>query len=227
MSTVYLIPNDATYPAIGFAVTSSEQHDDTSQVTDFPLEDGSTISDDVIDQPREFAFEVIETNTPHETTWFGEGRRMATEIRSGASSWLIGSFEIPAGKDLVRDMWDRLRDLKYRRALFTVETSIESYPNMVITGLSLPRGEKSIGWGKYKITMRQIRIVTTATVSVPKPIEPRGKPQANKGKTTKKELSEADRHKAVENMKSTAAGLWDGDYNSSAKEALNAFGIGI
>jgi len=64
VSTVYLVPQLDVLPVIGFAVTTLEQHDDFSEVTAFPVEDGSTINDDLIDQPRELVFEIIETNTP-------------------------------------------------------------------------------------------------------------------------------------------------------------------
>lgn len=223
MSTVYLVPQLDVLPVIGFAVTTLEQHDDVSEVTAFPVEDGSTITDDLIDQPRELIFEIVETNTPVEQTWFGEGARLATDVRSGPNIWTVGDFQIPAGKDLVREMWDRLRMAKHTRAIYTVETSLESYPNMVISGLSLPRAEKSIGWGKIKITMRQIQIVTTATVAAPKPKEPRGTAAVNKGKTTKVgETSlkeEAQRVKGE--LKSIGAKAIDGDYNQAFSSAIS------
>lgn len=222
MSTVYLLPQDEIQPAIGFAVTLMEQHDDASEVTAFPIEDGSTISDDLIDQPRELVFEVLESNTPHEVTWFGDGVRMATDIRSGPNVWTVGSLQIPAGKDLVREMWDRLRMMKHTRTLFTVETSLESYPNMVISALSLPRGEKSIGWGKIKVTMRQLQIVTSASVAAPKPKEPRAVPGQNKGKAVKTDAeSLKERAQKVKGeLKSIAASAIDGDYNQAVSDAI-------
>jgi len=148
---------------------------------------------------------------------------MATDIRSGPNIWTVGDFQIPAGKDLVRDMWDRLRMAKHTRTLYTVETSLESYPNMVISGLSLPRAEKSIGWGKIKITMRQIQIVTTATVAAPKPKEPRGSAAVNKGKTTKTEPGKEEAEKVRGNLKSLAASAIDGDFNASANQWISGF----
>lgn len=225
MSTVYLVPDDPLYDAIGFDVTNSENHLFTVTATENPIEGGSLVSDHVITDPLVFSCETTTTESPMPNgDFFGDtGDVSSDQPYSTISREPLGlGFTIIPGtvtikgvgradnaKSLVQAMYDRLVKLQDDRITMTVITTIREYESMILVSIGLPRGELSIGAGRWALSFRQLKIVSTATVAAPIPAEPRGAKLKAKGAQSSKAATE----KANANIKSMAASLLDGDFN--------------
>lgn len=225
MSTVYLIPDDPLYDAVGFDVTNAENHLLTVTVTENPIEGGGFVNDHVITDPLVFSCETTTTESPTPRgDFYGDTGDISSEQRYdtinrdpfGLGFAIIPGTRIVSGvgrldnaKSLVQAMYDRLVKLQQDRITMTVITTIREYENMLLVSIGLPRGELSIGAGRWALSFRQLEIVSTETVAAPVPSEPRGAKIKAKGAQSEKKAGE----KASANIKSMAAGLLDGDFN--------------
>lgn len=63
-----------------------------------------------------------------------------------------------------------LQQLRDRRVPFTVRTSLQCYPNMVITALTVPQNAEVGKSLRFQMTCEQIQIVNTQTVIIPERI---------------------------------------------------------
>lgn len=219
MSTVYLIP-DGGLDVLAFHATTGEFHTENSTITDSPVEDGSIISDHVIHDPVTFSFEAMITESPSVVDFYGNGEDVTNDVPIPnvvfpgivlPGSVTVRGFGRPDWRDksLVAEMADRLTALRTGAIPCTVLTSSREYGSMLVIHVELPRGPKSLGAGTFKVDMRQLSIVNTATVNAPVPKEPRGEKIKAKGQQSKKDADEASKGA----LKSWAAGLIDGDAN--------------
>ncbi len=194
MSTVYLIPDDFAYDAIGFDTTMTESHEESSTVTENPIEDGSNVIDHIIHGPISFSFEAIVCERGIFPNFYGDatyapisvqvpifqnfGVIIPSSERVTVLQWREGSR--------VLEMQDRLTKLRLDGITCTVITMTREYSNMLITNVSLPRQPLEKGMGRFLVNMRELVTVSTATVPAPVPLEPRGQPPVNKGAQAQK-----------------------------------------
>jgi hypothetical protein len=182
MSTVYLVPDDPKFDAVGFDVTMNEEHTSTTTATANPVEDGSVVNDHLIHEPDTFACQVLVTNTPLRTTFYGDGDTRLVDVTVPqfegrgvvipSQSKLLG-FTGTRDANLVDEMHKRLEALRLAGALMTVLTSTKTYDTMILTSVGLPRGQKTIGQGTFSLSFVKLKIVQTQTVRAPKPKEKR------------------------------------------------------
>lgn len=200
---IYLAPDDPKYDAIGYDQTRSEDHSKSSQLSKHPAEDGSQFIDHVLVEPDTFSCEVVVTNKPMQTNWYGEGldryvaqiipaQRMAPtgpvtlqgiSTREAATLALFG-FGVTRGGNLVGEMQARHDALIENAVPMSVLTSTKQYDSMVMVGASLQRGSASEGYGVFRLSFEKLLIVTTRLVAAPKPKEARGNKVVPKGKQT-------------------------------------------
>lgn len=146
----------------GFMIDCSigEVHTFDNEVTDFPVESGSNIVDNIRPLPLVVEIEGFVSNTP---------------------IGLIVDERGPLNESGVRDtkpvddaysLFERIRD---KREPVTIQTSLRTYDNMALERLSIPRGA-SIGDGlKFSATFKQIQYVTNKrTIRVSTPIAMNG-----------------------------------------------------
>jgi hypothetical protein len=189
VSTVYLLPDDPAYDAIGFDVTTMESHEESSTVTENPIEDGSLIIDHILHAPNTFSFEAIVTErgirpdfygnadyAPYDTPapeFRGFGVIIPTTLKVTVLQWAKGSR--------ILEMQERLTRMRLDGITSTILTSVRPYDRMLITSIALPRESLKKGEGRFSISMRELVTVTTATVQAPQPKEPRAVPKVDKG----------------------------------------------
>lgn len=220
MSTVYILPEGLD--VIAFHVTTGEFHTANSTMTENPVEDGSITTDHVIHDPIIFSFEAVITESPGSVDFYGNGEDTETEVAIptivfpfpkvvGTTSAKIRGFGRPdwREKSLVEDLYQRLEAIRLGSIPCTVLTSLREYGTMLLIRHELPRGPLSLGRGSFKVDMKQLTTVSTATVDAPVPKEPRGAKIQAKGKQSEKEADAASKGA----LKSWAAGLLDGDAN--------------
>lgn len=140
----------AVLPQRGFFVDGSllsvdavieEQHQDRAQITDHPVEQGSTISDNVVDLPNE----VIVTY----------GWAPSSPLNTSASPTFL------------RGLYDFYVALKQSKTPFTIYTGKRTYKNMLIETISLTTDVKTENNLILRMLCREVIIVLTTTVTVP------------------------------------------------------------
>lgn len=195
MSTVFLLPDNPAIRPFVFDLTRSEQHNFVSKLTKNPIEDGSTVTDQVVVDPASFSCTVCISNTPIETTFEGEGSIGPISLRMPGmppstigTALLLNAPPIDARphqavglafgpfKDRVKWMLDRLNILRTTVQTVTVLTSKHQYDSMVLTTISLPI--ERVNTGEFTLTFEELIVVSSDQVTAPKPKEPRGAPMS-------------------------------------------------
>ena len=205
-----LLPDDLSSLIISFDVTMSENHEATADVTEHPVELGSDISDNVKQNPASLTVEVYMTSTPiveggtaggvilpqllEFPTYspplaptpgalfnaIGNGLTAVSQAIFGPPPPIVVNLlQFPNQFDPVQATYNTLMDLWTRGQTMSVVTSVTTFNTMVLTNVSLPRTEP--GGASFTLNFKQIRTVTTATVTAPKPAVKRGNPNQAKG----------------------------------------------
>lgn len=129
--------------------TLSETHETSSTVTNFPIEDGSFISDYVINNPETLTISVLVTDTP-------------LNILSGFNR------SITSYNELIR--------LQKNKELLTVVTGIKVYTNMIMTSISVPRDAQTGKSLTFNINFQKL-ILDNSTTTYLNENDPFAKPE--------------------------------------------------
>lgn len=117
----------------------SESHSYSNEVTEYPVESGSTISDNIRPKPIELSMECMITNSPlqHNTT-------------------------ITPGRDPVWDAYLYFKDnLLAKREPVVVRTTLRTYDDMAIESVSIPRSKQDGAMSlHFTVQLKQIIVVT-------------------------------------------------------------------
>lgn len=187
--TVYLVPDDPRYDAVGFSLTSKESYQATSEPTENPIEDGGIVNDHIVHRRPAFTCDVLVTNSPMSSTFY-EG---STSIERPLSPIAIvgGAFGstpvrarlagIARKANRVQEMLERLEVLRLAGATMTVLWSAGRLDGYVLSTIGIERSENSIGKGVFSLELKPLEIVSTEAVKAPQPKEPRGSATKSKG----------------------------------------------
>jgi hypothetical protein len=134
------------YP-IDLALT--EEHSFDSEVTEYPVENGADISDNIRNKPLEITLEGIVSDTP-----IGAIAQDATR-QAGAGT------PLPS-----RDAYTRIVAIRDARELVTIETSLGKFERMALTHIGVPRDRSTGKALKFTVTFRQVTLVTNERVTV-------------------------------------------------------------
>lgn len=115
----------------------SDTHTFESEVTEFPVESGSTISDNIRSKPLVISLEAIVSNTP--LTFAGNFR---------------ASGSVPS-----IDAYAKLLAIRRDRRLVTIATSLETYDNMALESITIPRASGRGDELRFSATFKQVEIV--------------------------------------------------------------------
>lgn len=115
-------------------VTLRETHSYTSRVTNYPIEEGSTLSDHIINEPTIVVLEGTVTDTP---------------------------LSILPFFNRSIDAFNRLIEIHQKRESITVVTGLKKYANMVITNLDIPRDIRTGQSLTFTIELKEIIIDTS------------------------------------------------------------------
>lgn len=105
----YLSPRIGT---IDLDITITEQHRFNSRVTTYPVENGTIVSDHIINEPDVVVLQTLVSDTP---------------------------INILSPRNRSIDVFNRLIEIHQRREPVTVITGLKVYPSMAITSLEVPR----------------------------------------------------------------------------------------
>lgn len=138
--------------------TVREDHTDSLQITEHPVEQGATIADHAYKLPAEVVIEAMWSNSP------------ASGAGSGiASPQAYTSAFVGTGAGQVADIYAKLLELQESRILFDVYTGKRVYRNMLLRTL-VQKTDKDTEFAlRVTATCRQVVIAKTQTLTVPAP----------------------------------------------------------
>lgn len=148
---------------IEFDALISEKQTFSSEVPEYPIETGVTVTDTIINKSLELVITVCVTNTP--VTWVEEHGVSDTRV------------------DEVQDMLARLWA---ERKIVTVETSFKMYENMVIVDMTFEKTLDMSNIREIPITLRQVSVTETDTAEMPSDYEKVGETMASGGTANSK-----------------------------------------
>lgn len=122
----------------------SEEHTISVETTDHPVERGYNVTDHRRVKPRTIKLTGVMTNYP---------------VKLFASAG--------GAKDYVSNSWDMFKKWRDRGDLVSVTTSLETYENMLITDVTVPRDSKRGNALEFTVTAKEIRIVDSEEVPAP------------------------------------------------------------
>lgn len=146
-ATQFVMIND--YPIDVFVM---EGHSFQADVTEYPVESGSNIVDNIRPKPIEVTIRGIVSNSPI-------GPIAITRITGGNDD---GNY--------ANDAYRRLLAIRDAREPVTIRTSLQTFKNMAMKSLSIPRGPGGDQYLEFDATFVQITIVTnvrSTRVSIP------------------------------------------------------------
>lgn len=158
--------------------TLSESHSLESETTDSPVEQGIDITDHIRPKPRTYRMEGLISEVPVPNASI-DGYGPSSQLGTNGISFQGVS---PPDNTRPGKAYQTLVAIWENQVLLTIATALETYDNMVM--LSAPVARKS-GDGlslHFSATFKQIRVVQSQVVSVPRTL-PKAKPNAKTGGT--------------------------------------------
>lgn len=166
-------PNSTT--AIEIDCTVMEKHSRKSPASEYPIEDGRVISDNILTRPLELELHGIISDTPIDLgTIAGSALTTAVSAITGPLGVVAGAGGVALFKAL-RDSgkpsvtaFAQLLALQETKQPFEVVTTLvpQSYQNMWITNLSVPRDSSTGQVLAFQLSLMQLLIVHSQTVNV-------------------------------------------------------------
>jgi len=151
-------------------VTIREKHHDGLQLTNHPVEFGSTISDHAFMLPSELILTVGWSNSPRATGLDGLTAAI-TGTATAVQSLLTGN-----APQQVKDVYTKMLQLQAQRIPIDVFTGKRIYRNMMIIGLDTETTGQTENSLLLNIELREVIMVSTSVVSVPAPASAQANP---------------------------------------------------
>lgn len=158
-------------------VTIEEIHQDELEITDHPVENGTTISDHAFKRPERCVIRCGWSNSPSGPTSLVSQAVSLGATLVGPAVGLISAIAptIQAAQSIltgnavnqVRVIYDQLLGLQRSREPFDILTSKRSYKSMLFESLATTTDEKTENSMVITAVCKQVIIVTTQTIQVP------------------------------------------------------------
>lgn len=135
----------------------SEDHNAEIETTDNPVEVGADVTDSARPKPRTFTMEGLVSDSP----------------------FVSGNAGAQPGRSLTA--YKQLLQLHDTPQLITVVTGLETYQNLLMTSLNVPRTAQTGRAVRFRASFKEIQIVASQTVQIARKV-PKTLPPANLGK---------------------------------------------
>ena len=142
-------------------VTIEEQHEDTLEITEHPVEQGAVISDFAYKLPARVVIRAGWSNSPARSGLVDGIVGAVSSTVSGVSSILSGQ-----SPSQVNDIYQRLLKLQAQAVPFNVYTGKRVYTDMLLKSLAVVTDRDTENALMVTATCQQLIIVKTAVVSV-------------------------------------------------------------
>jgi hypothetical protein len=252
---------DASVDVVQLDVYDTETHGMATEVTEFPVEDGPDISDNVRRKPKTLNIEgyvsdtplpqnhgsglhgnthvagldAVDLSVPAESSWghkltkldvpgsplrlnahalvsagfsalagalgFDQGTQalLRTKDRAAQTSVTVHTWQWPDWSSRVAETFALLEKAYDTAALMTVSTDLKVYTNMVFAdnGLQIPRKTEDGNGAPFSLSLKQIHVVNSQTVTAPKPLEPSGQLKKSAGSKALKDHNTKEQEEAT------------------------------
>lgn len=153
--------------------TLQEVHDYQNQVTSFPVEDGSSITDHIKIEPDEFQINGFVTNSPISVFQ----KNNSEVIRNVDGTVDVKNLQRSSSVNNVELALDQLLKISGRKVeggnidpeLVTIVSGLRVYSNMAMLSCTIPRGPRTGDALEFSARFRQVKTVATETVVFPNP----------------------------------------------------------
>lgn len=133
----------------------SENYNFSNEVSEIPIEEGVTVTDNVIENPDEIQIE----------GFFGKYEFKAENSMSDQKLASI-SAKIPNVMQRVKRYYQELLRLKKAREPLTLVTGLDTFDNMVITNLNIPRDVQTGADLHFTMSLKKLPIIHSETVQI-------------------------------------------------------------
>ena len=179
--TVSLLINKplASIGSVEIDASVSEIHSSSADITEFPVEDGSLITDHINKKPDVVQIEGYVSNTPIKSL---------TDIFGLATFNSLGNLAQGISNDLAKKSYDKLLEIVEGNELITIVTTLRTYENMAIESFIVNRSASDGDSLHFTAIARQITLVQIAESVFPtEPVELRGEKNNSLGNKPVKE----------------------------------------
>jgi len=164
----YELPGQDELQSFDWDCTIQEGHDQGGSATQFPVEEGSKISDHIDLEPKKITLEGFVSNTP---------------IKKMSSYPVVGD-----GLNRGQQAWEAITRIHRQKLLCDVYTDTEIYESMAIESLSTDKTRRKHGGLWVTINLKEVRLVEAQEVRIkdnPAPVK--GPPPADDGTAARRE----------------------------------------
>lgn len=156
--------------------TIEEVHNSELDITDHPVEQGTTISDHAFLRPQELVITAGWSDSPNNSGLknqiIGAAANASSTLQTviGAAEavgGLVSMFGSNGATTASNAAYQKLLNMQSNRLLFTIYTGKRSYRNMIVKSLSTTTDAKTENSLIIRIGCRQILMAQTQTVTVP------------------------------------------------------------
>ena len=179
---------------VQFDCSVSETHKDEALITEHPVEEGSTMSDHIVKLPESVTLVGMVSNTP-----------IVYLASLTAKSPVTTDTTKPS--DRVQAAYEKLLELQSKGLVVTVVTTLRTYKNMGLKVLSAVRDAENGNVLNCTIELKQVPVVTTLAVDLPKPINVGNKDDTDKGRNGKDDAAKKVNEKAESLASSIVGGI--------------------
>lgn len=175
--------------ALFFDAVTSEDHERGADVSDYAVEQGAQVVDNVRPLPNKLTLETFVSNSPIDSP---DGQILPLTILVDPpkdplsfprpQSVTASTLQFTGDIDYVGTTFATLTGLRDTATLLTITTPKAYYTNMIVEKISLHRDSTTGTSGKFSIEFREIRIVTSKVVAAPEPTILTSTPEATQGK---------------------------------------------
>ena len=158
-------------------VTLSEDHKFESEVTEYPVESGSTVSDNIRPKPIMVTMEGLVSNTPLASMAAVRRTRPPAEAALLALGSVGAAGALRAASSGVKtseEAYQHLLTIYERREPVTIRTSLGTFENMALESLNFPRSSGEPDGLRFTASFKQIVVVKNKRVKVAIPIAANG-----------------------------------------------------
>ena len=157
-----------------------ERHIDELEITDHPVQQGAMITDHAFKRPAEVTLHLGWSNSPTPTggllnAAIATGASLNSTVSSianvmGIANGVMGLQSALSGSAIsqINHIYDLLLELQSKRGLFDIYTGKRHYTNMVCKTLTTESDFKSAHSLPITMVCKQVILVNTQTVSLPK-----------------------------------------------------------
>lgn len=150
--------------------TLSENHSYTNDITDYPVEDGYNVTDNVKQRPVKLTIEGLTTNSPIVETGDNITRDDGSDRAQNAFNYILGlaGYEPPKQSGIPSQKVKGPEEID-------VVTALKTYTNMFIENVNFPVNPRTGQAAYYTVELKQVRKVRPKNVFVPKVSTANGK----------------------------------------------------